>query len=116
MQHNSNLADLQPLTVKLADPAAAVHSINCSLSLRASFTYLLVVGRDGNSPSLVCSSSDVSDTPERQIPCYLRFPRLKYIITHLFPLCTITTNVGQLSTDIEEHIVLPGGPFLHKIC
>lgn len=60
-------------------------------------------------------SSDASGTPEHQIPCYLKLLRLKFMMTYLFPLCTITTDIGQFSTDIEEHIVLPGGPFLHKI-
>lgn len=68
-----------------------------------------------DSLSLVCSSSGVSGTPEHRIPRYLEFPRLKYIITYFFPLCTVTTDIGQFSTDIEEHIVLPGGPFLHKV-
>lgn len=34
---------------------------------------------------------------------------------HLLPICIILTHIGQFSTDIEEHVILPGSPFLHKV-
>lgn len=37
------------------------------------------------------------------------------LLTHLLPICIITTNIGQFSADVKEHIILSRGPFLHKV-